>query len=208
MKTKCLWRYLILLRRLRDSNTSLYDSYIRPRLVMRSAKWANCRIPHVTSYGVRNTNFVEALHHALKRGSLDKRISLWQAIMRVRSAFDHILANRQVRYIQEFRCHSTVDNHEELNELCERIVPRGVALLKDHLANTAELVHHLNGASYDVTESDTDSVSRHYQVQSTSWTCNCPFHKEFLMPCRHLLHVYATEGRNIGKYTISFMTII
>ena len=116
MKTQSVWHYLHALLQLRELNPEFCGSYIKPRFVSRSSKWANSRILAVTSFGIRDTKFVEATHRSIKRKNLDRRLNLWQVIQRTRSMFDHILANRHIRYMQIYRRTPKVTDREELNE--------------------------------------------------------------------------------------------
>lgn len=180
--------------RLERIDEPLFNSYLKPRLISRSAMWTNARSPSTATFGRRDNNFVEGTHHALKQNRLTTRISLWQAVERLQTTFEHILINRQSKQDVANRRFSTVRNRPELDLLCHNLVPRAVEFLTQHLHRNVELSIVIESEGIAVRDG-----YKTYRVNPRDWKCSCHFAAEYLLPCRHSLRAYLNFDLPIGK---------
>lgn len=196
MQTHSLRKYMTALLVIRHHDLEFYEGYMRPRLVSRSAMWTSWRIPSSPTFGIHTNNFVEATHHSVKRHNLNRRVNLWQAVERTNTIFEHILRNRQVAYITSCRGQSKIDGQPNLDVLCSNLVPKAVMLVAKHLRNS----HNITVSTEDEVISVLDD-DRRQEVNPESWTCNCRFASDYLLPCRHSLAAYiqfhGTAGNNL-----------
>ena len=202
MRTRNRWRYIVALIQLNALNPGLYESYVQPRLIARSRKWANCRIPATPAFGIRDNNFVEATHNSVKRLNISRRSNFWQAILKVRASCEHILINRQVKYTHAFKEKPSVEGRPELDPLCARLVPYAVKQLNNSCSQAGTMSYVLSGAHYHVFEG-----TRQYRIHAIRWECTCWFSAEFLLPCRHVIHVCLDIGGELGRFIISPVTL-